>query len=116
MREWLREMVEAAGEGIPMNLEEALDVAEAAGDNDYRLIGLLIERVEALQTATYYWDDRDLESVVDPSEVVAFDDVGDIVELRPIHELPRRWALATEDGVEWFDSREAAAEAAKEKP
>ena len=76
---------------------------------------LLAKEVEALQTATYYWDDRDLESVVDPSEVVAFDDVGDIVELRPIHELPRRWALVTEDGVEWFDSREAA-EAAKEKP
>ena len=63
---------------------------------------------ERLQTPTYYWDDRDLDSAVPPDEVGEFDDAGDVIPLRPIHELPTRWARVTESGVLWFDSEEAA--------
>ena len=65
-------------------------------------------RVVELETPTWYWDDRCLDSAVSPEDVVSYDDIGDILPFRPIHELPARWALVTEDGPEWFDSEQAA--------
>jgi hypothetical protein len=67
-----------------------------------------IAEIERLTKANWYWDDRDLESAVPPDEVGAFDDVGDIIKLRPIHELPAVYALITEDGPQFFDSEEEA--------
>ena len=68
----------------------------------------LRKRVAELETPAYYWDDRDLTSAVEPEDVGFYDDVGDVLPFRPIHELPTRWALVTDDGVEWFDNEEAA--------
>lgn len=69
--------------------------------------GLRAEVAE-LRKPTFYWDDRNLDCAIEPDEVVAYDDVGDIVELRPIHELPTVFALVTDEGPLWFSTREAA--------
>lgn len=68
-------------------------------------------RVAELETPSWYWDERNMEAAVEPSEVVAFDDIDDILPFRPLHELPTAWALVTADGPEWFASEEAAAKA-----
>jgi hypothetical protein len=71
---------------------------------------------EKLREPRLYWDDRCLKSaacyVVD---VIADDDPGCIVELRPIHELPTMFVLVQEEcEYEVFPTREAA-EAARRK-
>lgn len=86
---------------VPLAVVET--IGEAATE-----IERLHARVAELETPTYYWDDRDLDSAVDPEDVVAYDDAGDILPFRPIHELPVRWALVTQNGPEWLDSQEAA--------
>jgi hypothetical protein len=70
-------------------------------------------KVEWLSKVNWYWDDRDIESPArSPADVGEYDEIGDIVELRPLHELPAVFMLRTEDGPQFFDSAEAA-EAAK---
>ena|GEM_PF-4808013 len=104
-----------------MNTEDAIRIIRSRGTvpTGYTTLGAsadaLIEEIERLRTENaelrrpdYYWDDRDLDSAVATEDAVAFDDVGDIIELRPVHELPTQWALVTEKGPVWFDSREAA--------
>ena len=66
----------------------------------------------ALQQPQWYWDDRNLDAAVEPRDVGAYDDVGDIIELRPLHEFPTRWALVTPAGPQWFESQ-SEAEAAR---
>lgn len=73
-----------------------------------REVESLRARVTELETPTWYWDDRCLDAAVPPDEVVAYDDIGDVIPLRPLHELPRKWALVTEDCVQWFDTEKAA--------
>jgi hypothetical protein len=68
----------------------------------------LWERIATLETPDYYWDDRCLESAYEPCEIGDYDDVGDIIELRPIHELPKVFVLITEDGPQIFATREEA--------
>lgn len=71
-------------------------------------IGLLIEEVQKLQkqvaelqTANWYWDDRCLEtSESSIEESVACDEIGDIIELRPLHELPLLRVRVLEEGYE----------------
>lgn len=84
--------------GHQMNLLE-----EAIGE-----IERLRIRIAELETPTWYWDDRCLDSAIHPEDVCDYDDVDDIVPYRPIHELPIRWALVTDDGVKWYDTEEAA--------
>ena len=91
--EFLRELARTAGTDSPYSAQAC---------------GWAANEIERLRTPTAYWDDRHLDAAIDPSEVVAYDDVGDIVELRPIHELPTVWALVTDSGPRWFNSREAA--------
>jgi hypothetical protein len=65
------------------------------------------------KTPTWYWDnDCEQEGVIPADRIGEMNDVGDIVELRPLHELPLVYMLVTEDGPKMFASREAA-EAAK---
>ena len=68
----------------------------------------LRERIDQLETPQWYWDDRCLDSAIEPHEIGDYDDVGDIIELRPIHELPKVFVLITHTGPRLFDSREAA--------
>jgi hypothetical protein len=74
----------------------------------------LRKRVAELETPQWYWDDRDLDSAVEPEFICSYDDVGDIVELRPIHELPKVFALVTHHGVDLYPTREAAEQAESE--
>ena len=68
--------------------------------------------IATLRTAQWYWDDRDLERAV-PADVLGdYDDLGDIFEVRPIHELPVVWVLIRDDGPHVFTTS-AEAEAAK---
>ena len=79
------------------------------------IIRLLKAEVAELRTPSYYWDDRDLDSALDPSEVGEGDDPGDVIALRPIHELPAVWVLVLPAALQWFDTAIEAAEAAGEK-
>jgi len=50
--------------------------------------------VERLSTPNWYWDDRELESAAESiTEAVRYDDVGNVVQLRPLHELPPVFVL-----------------------
>ena len=80
-----------------------------------------IERLRAdiyqLKKPSAYWDDRNLESTYDDiEEGVGYDDVGDIIPLRPLHELPTVFVLVgiDRDTHREFHTREAA-EAARGK-
>jgi len=86
--------------------------------NDLFLAMAEIKRLESenakLREVTWYWDERDLDHAVEPDEAVAYDDVGDIVVLRPLHELPPVWVLITDgDVAQFFGTREAAEKARK---
>lgn len=65
-----------------------------------------------LRTVQWYWDDNDLDHAYPADEACEGYDVGDIVELRPIHELPSVFALATEEGVAFYATAEEAEAAA----
>lgn len=78
-----------------------------------------LERLQAdnakLRQPNFYWDDRCLEYAVDSiAEAVDCDDAGDIIQLRPIHELPTVWVLVG-DEPQVFDSKEAAEDAQQAK-
>ena len=68
----------------------------------------LSQEIVRLRKPDYYWDDRNLDAAIAPSDVCAYDAVGDVVPLRPIHELPTVWALVTDDGVQFFNTEKAA--------
>ena len=74
----------------------------------------LIAKVEELKTPNYYWDDEDLEyargSIADAVEGCY---AGQVVTLRPLHELPKIHVLVGETGHQVLDNQEAA-EAAKD--
>ena len=87
--------------------QQAIDDAEEISSLQAENRTLRAE-IEALKTPNYYWDDRCLEAAYEPNEIGDYDDVGDIIELRPIHELPKVFVLITHTGARLFDSREAA--------
>jgi hypothetical protein len=75
----------------------------------------LEQEVEQLRKPNFFWDDRCLDFAVDSiEEAVAYDDIGDIIPLRPIHELPTVWVLVGEDVCTLHPNHESA-EARKQK-
>jgi hypothetical protein len=64
--------------------------------------------IEQLKVAHFYWDDRDLDRAVPPDEIGEMDDVGDVITLRPIHELPEVYVLIRKDGPYIFATQEEA--------
>lgn len=75
---------------------------------------ILAEEIERLRKANWYWDDERPDAIAESIQTAVSSDYdGEIVELRPLHELSRVFVLVTEDGYELFDTREAAE--AKEK-
>ena len=94
-----------------INEDEAADRIEQLEAENQKLRDTnqrLRERIDQLETPQWYWDDRCLDSAIEPHEIGDYDDVGDIIELRPIHELPKVFVLITHTGPRLFDSREAA--------
>lgn len=71
--------------------------------------------INKLSSPDFFWDDRCLETAFESiSEATAGDEVGAIIELRPLHELDSVFVLITESGYRQFLTRKAA-EAAKAK-
>jgi hypothetical protein len=66
-----------------------------------------------LRQPSWYWDDRHLDYAIAPSDVDEYSGIGDVFELRPLHELPAVWICVTADGPEFYDSSEEAEQAAK---
>jgi hypothetical protein len=91
-------------------LEDAMEAIEGYA-NERELAEARAEIAE-LSTAQWYWDDRDLEHAVPADELGAYDDAGDIIEVRPIHEMPAVFVLIREDGPYIF-ATQAEAEAAR---
>ncbi len=71
--------------------------------------------IKRLREVNWVWDDRDLESAnASIEDAVGCDDPGDIIPLRPIHELPPVYVLVLEGGHEVYGSQ-AEADAARER-
>lgn len=71
--------------------------------------------INKLQTPGWYWDDRCLEESHDTiEEMVDGYDIGEVIELRPMHELPKIYVLREKNGHSIHDTEEAA-EAAREE-
>ena len=90
---------------------------------DRRILATEVTRLQALvkelQVHDFYWDDRCLEECSSSLEdAVCGDDHGDIIELRPIHELPKIFILITDELPVIHESRKAAeaARAEADKP
>lgn len=96
----LQAMVKRAGEH-PL-------VMEGGGtdniDRCHRVINRLSSQLKEQndpERADFYWDDRCLEHCVpNISDAVDGDDVGDVVTLRPVRELPNIRVRVVEDGYE----------------
>lgn len=115
---WTTDSWQMAGEAI-----SACDTdgySSMPSDKVLDLIGRLIDEVERLKaevahlsTPHLFWDDRRLESSYELGEIGEYDDIGDVIEVRPIHELPSRWAVCLQTGVELYDTFEEAKKAAE---
>ena len=93
-----------ADEWTRRQLRQAADELERLEAENQKLR----ERIAKLETPQWYWDDRCLENAIEPHEIGDCDDVGDIIELRPIHELPKVFVLITEEEPKIFSTREEA--------
>ena len=52
-----------------------------------------------LSVPNYWWDDRCLDSAIDSiNDAVEGDEPGDVIPLRPIHELPTVWVRVEHEG------------------
>lgn len=71
------------------------------------------EVIERLRKPDFYWVDRNLErSYESIDDAIDCDEVGVVIELRPIHELPSIRVRVTDEGYEEI-TRAAAEQAAK---
>lgn len=61
--------------------------------------------LDTLRRVDWYWDNDDPEMSIPAGDVGDNNSVGDIVELRPLHELPTTFVLVTEEGPLFFKSR-----------
>ena len=91
-------------------------IVEAAAD-EIRRLNAEVDRLNyenaELRQPSWYWDDRHLDYAIAPSDVDEYSGIGDVFELRPLHELPAVWICVTADGPEFYDSSEEAEQAAK---
>jgi hypothetical protein len=116
--DYLRRRVEKSRKsqhGPPELQTDLTDDLEEAVEEIDRLRAEIAE----LKTPNWYWDDNNLDEAIHPGDIGMYDDPGDIIQLQPIHELPKVWVLirwSDEDGssLEFYQSYEAA-EAAKEE-
>jgi hypothetical protein len=65
-------------------------------------------RCTELSRVDWYWDDCHLECAIPVDEAGENNSTGDILELRPVHEMPKVWMLITDDGWKCFDTLEKA--------
>lgn len=73
----------------------------------------LREEVATLSTPDYYWDDDDVDQAIIEQEIGEYSDLGDVIPVRPVHELPVRYAACLAVGVELYDTLEEAERAAE---
>jgi hypothetical protein len=65
-------------------------------------------RVAELSRVDWYWDEDHLECAIPVDEAGENNSTGDILELRPVHEMQKVWMLITDDGMKIFDTLEEA--------
>lgn len=97
--DWKTWEVKTANEQIT-NLQQQLATSEA--------------RVAELSRVDWYWDDCHMEQAIPVDEAGENNSPGDILELRPVHEMPKVFMLVTDDGYELYptlDEAERAQEA-----
>lgn len=91
-------------------LDHPLILAEGGTSDADRAIRV----INKLSSPQWYWDDRELESAAKSiGNATQCDDPGDIIELRPLHELPTIYVLVGKGGHQVFGSMQAAENAAQ---
>ncbi len=91
-------------------LDHPLILAEGGASDADRAIRV----INKLSAPQWYWDDRDLESPAESIEsAVDYDEPGEIITLRPLHELPRVFVLVGKGGHKVFESMQAAEKVAE---
>ena len=103
--ERLRGVIESRHGGEPLALLEELAAAReqlSAKDGE----------IGRLREANFYWDDRDHEQAYNSVYAATdCDSPNDIIELRPVHELPSVYVLVGEGERHVYSSREEAEKA-----
>ena len=75
---------------------------------------ILCRKVKELLSVDWYWDNNCLESSAETLEDALREyDIGDVVELRPVHELMKIYVVRDDTGNEAFTTQAAADEAAE---
>jgi hypothetical protein len=78
------------------------------------LLELLLDEVDRLRKPNWYWDNNCLESSAESIEDATCEyDIGEVIELRPVHELPLIFVVRDDTGNEEFSSKEEAEMAAE---